>query len=210
MTSRLLIALAVLLVLPVSAMAKETALGSFGVWKAYAEAQGGQTVCYMVTGKTVASTGPAKRSPPYVMITHRPIEGSTDVVSYGAGALLNTRRGVQAMIGKARFDLFAARDTAWARDALTDHRLAAALRNAPRVQFKATSAHAKPIHDVFDLTGAPAAYRAISKACGLPEDKKRLQPIQTKKARKAVAKKTVTHKSAVKKGVATHGSAKTP
>ena len=151
--------------------AKEKTLGSFGAWRAYSYDEGGQTVCYMVTTKTLKSSGPKKRATPYLMITHRPVEASTDVVSYGAGTLIDSRRGIKLHVGKTIFDLFSVRDTAWARDSLTDHKLATALRNAPKTQAtgfpdkKGISA----INDLFDLTGAPLAYHAISKACGLPD-----------------------------------------
>jgi hypothetical protein len=166
---------------------KEKALGTFGSWGAYSYTQGGQTVCYMVTTQTVKVVGPSKRMAPYLMITHRPVEASTDVFSYGAGVLLNTRHGVQLTLGKTTFDLFAVRDIAWARDALTDHKIAAALRLNTRALTKAVpdKKSSKSISDQFDLRGAPGAYSAISKACGLPVDKpktvKRMAKTHSKK-----------------------------
>jgi hypothetical protein len=144
---------------------------SFGVWNAYANNEGGQLVCYMVTTNAVKSIGPAKRTTPYLMITHRPTEASRDVISYGGGAMLNAKRGVRLHVGKDIFDLFSVRDTAWARDALTDHKIAAALRKTATVTLTAFAdkkGH-QPIKDNFALTGTDAAYRAIGKACGSPE-----------------------------------------
>ena len=103
------------------------------------------------------------------MITHRPIEASTDVVSYGAGILIQSKRGARLHIGQQAFDLFSVRDTSWARDSLTDHKIAAALKNTSTAQISAVSAK-KPFttfSDRFDLTGAEGAYQAIGKACGL-------------------------------------------
>jgi hypothetical protein len=181
--------------------AKQKSLGTFGAWSAFSDNEGGQVVCYMVTSKAVTSVGPANRSPPYLMITHRPIEGSTDVFSYGAGTLLNTKQNVLVTVGKTSFNLFAVHDIAWARDALTDHRLSSELRHVLRAQTKATPAKrgGKAIGDVFDLTGAPAAYHAIGKACALPEDKPK--PV--------TAKKTVK-KTKAKKAVPAHSARKTP
>jgi hypothetical protein len=160
--------------------AKEKPLGVFGVWNAFTYEQGGQTVCYMVTTKTVKSAGPAKREGPYLMITHRPIEGSIDVFSYGAGTLLDPKRDVSLRAGKSAFDLFAARDVAWARDAQTDHKLAAAIKNAATAETKAIPAkRGKAIDDVFDLKGAAAAYNAIGKACGLPGESPKKSPPKT-------------------------------
>ena len=154
------------------ALAKEKNLGRFGGWDTFADNQGGQNVCYMVTTKIVKSTGPAKRAIPYLMITHRPVEGSTDTVSYGAGTLLNTRHDVKLTLAKNTFDLFSVRDISWARDAQTDHKIAAAIRANASATAKAVPAQrgAKPISDTFDLTGAGPAYHAIGKACGLISD----------------------------------------
>jgi hypothetical protein len=197
-------ALFALLALVYPAVAKEKALGSFGVWNTYANNDGGQMVCYMVTTNTVKSTGPAKRTSPYLMITHRPTEASRDVISYGAGANLNAKRGVRLHIGKDAFDLFSVRDTAWARDALTDHKIAAALRKTATVTLTAFAdkkGH-QPIKDSFALTGTDAAYRAIGKACGYPEaaphkaipaKPKKPYPAKSKKAHPAKATSRVTH-----------------
>ena len=164
--------LLIILVLSFSspAFAKEKNLGTFGAWKAYAYDEGGQTVCYMVTTKAMKSGNILRRAPAYLMITHRPIEASTDVVSYDAGTLLASSRGVKMHIGQASFDFFSVHNTAWARDALVDHKIAAAIQHTATAQITAFPAKkgATPIKDVFDLTGAEPAYHAIGKACGLP------------------------------------------
>jgi hypothetical protein len=185
-----------LFTLAAPAVAKEKALGSFGVWNAYANNEGGQMVCYMVTTSAVKSGGPAKRASPYLMITHRPTEASRDVISYGAGANLNAKRGVRLHIGKDIFDLFSVRDTAWARDALTDHKIAAAMRKTAMVAMTAfpDKKRQKPIKDTFTLTGSDAAYRAIGKACGYPEPApKKSAPVKAKKPHPAKARSRVTH-----------------
>ncbi|MGB9151808.1 MAG: invasion associated locus B family protein [Alphaproteobacteria bacterium] len=154
-----------------SAMREKT-LGTFGAWRAYTYNEGGQTVCYMVTTKVVTSTGPKKRATPYLMITHRPIEASTDVVSFGAGMRIDSKHGVAIHIGKSLFELFSVHDTAWARDARTDHKLAAAIKNTPtaRIISFPEKKDTKEVVDQFDLSGSPAAYHAIGKACGLPDE----------------------------------------
>jgi hypothetical protein len=158
---------------------KERTLGTFGAWHSYVYKEGGQTVCYMVTTKLTKSTAPKKRATPYLMITHRPVEASTDVVSYGAGMRINERRGVKLHIGNTVFDLFSVRDTAWARDTRTDHKIAAAIRNAPMAQLSGfpDKKGAKGITDQFDLSGAAAAYHAIGKACGLPDETPKKPPL---------------------------------
>ena len=149
--------------------AKEKDLGHFGTWHAYSANEGGQTVCYMTTTKMRLPIA-HKRAQPYLMITHRPIEASTDVVSYGAGAILEKRRSPKMLVGQTSFELFSVRDIAWARDALTDHRITQAIlrvRSAQISAFLTYKTGEKPINDTFDVMGAADAYRAIGKACGL-------------------------------------------
>jgi hypothetical protein len=166
--------------------AKEKNLGVFGAWHTYSYNEAGQTVCYMVTTKTLQSSGPKKHGMPYLMITHRPIEASTDVVSYGAGTMVNARHGVKMTVGKNVFDMFSVRDTSWTRDAQTDHKLAAAIRTAPTAQATGLpdKKAGKAIKDQFDLTGALAAYHAIGKACGLPGETPKKPIIKKKTAAK--------------------------
>lgn len=168
------------------ALAREKTLGTFGAWQTFMQTEGGQQVCYMVaTANNPPVISPvkapvkgrhvkAKRGQPYIMITHRPIEASLDVFSYGAGAMLDTRRGATLRLGKNSFDLFAVRDTAWARDALTDHKIARALRILSLKPKAILGVHAYPEHkgdrlfaDTFSLNGTDAAYHAIGKACGV-------------------------------------------
>lgn len=182
---------------------KEKDLGRFGAWQAYAYDEGGQKVCYMVSVKTSkAPKGKGRTS--YLMITHRPIEASLDVFSYGAGEALDAKQGVKVRIGEDSYDLFSVKDTAWARDARTDHRLAAAVKKGSTVHVTGLSAKGKAsvVRDTFSLTGSSSAYRAISKACGLPEPKVLKNP-EPKKAQASTVKKgkksTITNKTEAKK-----------
>ncbi len=157
-----------------AATGKEKDLGAHGAWHAYAYDEGGQTVCYMVTTKTIKAS-PSKsakqRNSPYLMITHRPVEASTDVFSYGAGTALDAKHGARISVDQKSFDLFSVRDNAWARDARTDHKIAEAIRKAKFAQVAGIVAEGRmqTLNDKFDLTGASAAYKAIGKACGLPD-----------------------------------------
>lgn len=200
----LFLVMALLLAKPCAAAtsSKEKDLGVFGAWHAYAYDEGGQTVCYMVTTKTLKSTGPQKRGLPYLMITHRPVEASIDVFSYGAGAQLDPKHGVRLKAGQKSFDLFSVRDNAWARDALTDHKIAAAIRKDGAVQLLGIAAEGRmqTISDKFDTSGAAAAYKAIGRACELPEFPADTEVKKPAKKEAAIAKKPVkTAKKKIKK-----------
>ncbi len=179
---------------------REKDLGVFGAWRALAYDEGGQTVCYMVTTKTLKSTGPQKRGQPYLMITHRPVEASIDVFSYGAGTMLDAKHGVRLKADQKTFDLFSVRDNAWARDAFTDHRISAAIRKGGTIQIAGLAAEGRmqTISDTFDLSGAAGAYKAIGRACELPEAESEKASLK-KKAKKELPVQKKPPKASEKK-----------
>ena len=161
-------------------------LGKFGFWAAYRLTEGEQAVCYMsiTAHPPQAKKQKAKRGDVVLMITHRPGDSSTDVVSYTAGLKFKPASEVNIAIGAKKFNLFTQGDTAWSREPATDHALAAAIRSATSMTITGTSAHDTPLADTLNLKGAFAAYVAIGKACGLPVPE---EP-RAKKAPKTAAK----------------------
>ena len=175
--------LAVLLLLPLMAQAATAPqnLGNFGLWHTFSLAQEGGAVCYMtLTGhpaqpqipntgkKSKAKPKLAKRGEVVLMITHRPAEGSKDVVSYAAGMKFKSASEAKIKIGQKDFSLFTQGDTAWSRDAATDHALALAIFGGQTINFTGVGAHGENLSDTLYLKGAAQAYNAINKACGLP------------------------------------------
>jgi hypothetical protein len=182
-----------LFVWPVTASAAPESLGKFNNWEAFSNTEDGQTICYMsqtvkvtapaapapAKGKPAAK--PASRGPAMLMITHRPTENSLDVVSYSSGIKLRPASDAKIEIdGKQSFNLFTQNDTAWSRDAATDKALATAIRGGTTLTFTGTTARSGRVTDSVNLKGSAAAYRAISKACGLsvaePPVKSRAKP----------------------------------
>lgn len=154
-------------------------LGVFDFWRAFSATENGQPVCYMsltgVAPKPAALKKSAnkkekllKRSNITIMITHRPSEGSKDVVSYSAGAKLRPASEARIVIGKKEFILFTQDETAWSRDAVTDHALAEAIVSSSSMTFNGETVNGDKFSDTITLKGSAKAYKAISKACGLP------------------------------------------
>lgn len=174
-----------------SMAATPTKLGAFGGWQSFSLEEDGHPVCYMTltvkpaassvatpkseakketknTAKKKAATKTPTRGPITLMITHRPAENSTDVVSYNAGIKLRPASSADIKIdGKQSFNLFTQNDTAWSRDPATDHALTQAIRAGYNLTFVGTSARSSRVTDQISLKGSSAAYRAISVACGL-------------------------------------------
>ena len=167
-------------------------LGKFGFWEASRLTEGGQSVCYMsiTAHPPQAKKQKAKRGEVVLMITHRPGDSSTDVVSYTAGLKFKPASEVNISIGAKKFSLFTQGDTAWSRDAVTDHALAIAIRNASSMTITGTSAHDTPLADTLNLKGAFAAYVAIGKACGMPVPEEPKVKTAPKASSKTTKKKT--------------------
>lgn len=148
-------------------------LGKFGYWAAYATQEGENKVCYMsITAAAPEKKGSkTKRGNVVLMITHRPTEGSTDVISYAAGTKFKSSSDATFKIGGQDFNLFTQGDTAWARDAVGDHAIAAALRKAQSLTVLGTTSGGAAIADTVNLKGVADAYYAIGTACGLQVEK---------------------------------------
>ena len=108
-----------------------------------------------------------KRDDVYVLITHRPGEGSKNVFSYITGYTYKPTSDAIATIGKQSFALFTQNNTAWAPDAQTDNKLAKSIQGGSKMVVVGTSSRGTKTTDTFSLSGTTAAYKAISKACGL-------------------------------------------
>jgi hypothetical protein len=167
-------------------------LGKFGAWTAYRMIENEQAVCYMsITARPPRDKkSKTKRGDVVLMITQRPGDNSSDVVSYTAGLKFKSSSDVNVTIGSKKFNLFTQGDTAWSRDNATDRALTAAIRSGGSMTVSGVSARATTVTDTLNLKGASQAYAAMNKACGLsvPEEPK----TKTKPAPKKADKKTKT------------------
>jgi hypothetical protein len=101
------------------------------------------------------------------MITHRPGENATNVVSFEAGYPFKEGTEVELTIGGKKFSLFTDKDTAWAPDAATDKAVTEALAKAKRAVVKGTSSRGTATVDIYTLGGLPQALAAIDKTCNV-------------------------------------------
>lgn len=177
---------------------KTRSLGKFGYWNAYQTMEGKDPVCYMVlkAKPPVSKKNKARRGDITLMVTHRPAEGSTDVVSYTAGTKYKPSSDVVAKIDQKEFNLFTQDDTAWARDVITDKALAQALRAGSSLVLSGFSSNNQPFADQISLRGSAAAYAAMSEACGVRVDPvAKAPPAQKAETKKSAPKKTSSKKN---------------
>ena len=179
--SFLVLFLALLVAMPALAKTAGEApkpLGTFGNWHAFAYTEHDQQVCYMALTKNAVPNKKFKRSEARLMITHRPAEGSKDVISYTPGYLFRPESTVTVRVGTKTFDLFTAKDTAWARDAATDRAISKAVQSSKGMTLTGapTQRGVAAVTDTLDLKGADIAYRAIGKACGVEVEAEKPAP----------------------------------
>jgi hypothetical protein len=149
-----------------SETSKTETLGSAGPWSAFASRDKTGRVCYLVGQPQKADSGVA-RKPPQAMVTHRPTENISNVVSFVEGYPLKEGSDVELEIGDKKFDLFTKDDSAWARTADLDRTIVATLAKGSSAVVKGTPQKGKATADTYTLAGFAKALALIDKACGI-------------------------------------------
>ncbi|MCL2473864.1 MAG: invasion associated locus B family protein [Alphaproteobacteria bacterium] len=135
-------------------------LGVFSDWQAYYYQENGQLVCYMIT------SSPKKNNrTSHLMLTHRPTDGELNTFNYNANTALSSKDHAYLSIDGTTFNLFTAKENAWAKDSLVDKKIASFLSSGQKASVQALTIKNSNINDTFSLRGSMAAYEAISKKC---------------------------------------------
>jgi invasion protein IalB len=146
---------------------KQAFLGQHGDWYAYRLNEDGARTCYMISKPTRTRGKFKKRGDVVVFITHRPKEGERDVVNFQTGFTLKANSPVSVTIGDKSYSLFPSKDTAWSRKPDDDKAIVASMIGGSKMEVKSTPARGGAITDTYSLQGFTAAYRKITRACGL-------------------------------------------
>ena len=123
-------------------------LGTVGSWTAYASRDKTGRVCYLVGQPQKANSAGIARKAPIAMVTHRPSENISNVVSFVEGYPLKAGSEVALEIGDKKFELFTKDDGAWARTAELDRTIVSALSQGTdrhRQGHAATTAGRRPM-----------------------------------------------------------------
>lgn len=142
-------------------------IGEYKDWTAYHFTENNGEVCYMVSQPKKATGNYNKRGDIFAVVTHRPAEKSENVFSYIAGYSYKPGSEVKVSIDKQNFTLFTQGDSAWATDSTTDAQITSAIRRGHALVVEGISSRGTKTVDTFGLSGSTAAYKAISKQCGI-------------------------------------------
>lgn len=141
-------------------------IGEYDDWIAYYIDEPTGRVCYMASTPKKDEGKYTVRGDIYAMVTHRPEEGSFDVVSFIAGYNYKPQSSITVRIGSAKFkDLFTSLDKAWALDESTDKALVKSMQRGYRMIIDGTSSRDTKTKDTYSLKGFANAYKAIDSKC---------------------------------------------
>jgi len=143
-----------------------TTIGKFRDWTAYSYEEQGSKVCYMASQPSKEEGNYSVRGEVYAIVSHRPAEGASNVVSFMAGYPYKEKSEVTVTVdGNKSFTLFTHEENAWAYDE-DDSRIVNAMRAGTRMVVRGTSQRGTLTTDTYSLMGFTNAHAAISEACG--------------------------------------------
>lgn len=149
------------------AAAAATLVETIDDWSAFTDDEGGKKVCYLGSEPKKAAGDYKSRDETFVLVTHRPAEKTTDVVSVTAGYTYKKDSEVALTVANETFKLFTDGGLAWAPDQKADHAIVAAMRKGATMTVVGTSARGTVTTDTYSLKGFSGAYAAANKACGI-------------------------------------------
>ena len=148
-----------------SASSSAERLGAAESWTAYAYEVKSGKVCYLVGEPQKTEPPRSARKHPVAMVTHRPGEKATNVVSFVKGYPLKEGSDATLEIGGTKYDLFTKGDTAWARTSELDKAIVDAMIKGNQASVKATPVRGPTTNDTYSLAGFSEALTLIDKAC---------------------------------------------
>ncbi len=161
-----LCAAAALFVLPAHAQDTSRIGGAKG-WDAFAYTEKGAKVCYLVGQPAKSEPAGLSRGRVDAYVTHRPADKAVNVVHFDAGYAFKEGAVAELDVDGRKFQLFTAKDAAWANDAVEDKAVTEALGKGKRAILKGSSARGTGTTDTYALDGFKDALAAIDKACGV-------------------------------------------
>jgi len=139
-------------------------LGKFGDWQALARDDGGAKVCYAATLPKKSVGDYTRRGDVFLVVSHRPSDKMTGIVSFEAGYPYAKNSKITATIGGKGYPMFPDGELAFAFE---DKPLVDAMIRGADMVVTGTSSRGTLTTDTFSLTGFTAALNAASKACGV-------------------------------------------
>lgn len=150
-----------------AAAGQPTLLGQFGDWGAYTGNSSGRKVCFALAKPASQETKPPNRprDPAFLFISSRPAENVRNEVSVIIGYSFKPNSDATVEVGTAKFTMQTQADGAWIKNAAEEARLVDAMRKAPDVVVRGTSAKGTETTDRYSLKGLGQAIDRVAQEC---------------------------------------------
>jgi hypothetical protein len=136
-------------------------IGDYRDWSAYSASEGAGALCFALSRPTQTTPTPDGFTEAYLYLTNRPAEGIRTEFNLVAGFAFAADQPATASVGGQSFELFTESDAAWLLDPALGDTLAGAIRAGSTLVIDGTTARGIKVTQVFSLSGATAASRAI-------------------------------------------------
>ena len=153
-----------LLVAPAQAQSVRL-IGDFRDWSAYSAQEGAGALCFALSTPIQVAPAPDGFTEAYLYLTNRPAEGIRNEFNLVAGFPFAPDQPATVSVGGQSFELFTENDAAWLLDPSLGDSLASAIRAGSSLVIDGTSQTGVKVQQVFSLSGATAASRAIEGGC---------------------------------------------
>ena len=144
-------------------------LGSFGAWYAMTSGEGGEKLCYAISGPQVSLGKIPNRGEVGLMVTHLDGGALKDQVSVALGFEPSKSRPTKVKVDKGgNINMrLTDGDRVWIREGSLDQRLVSQMKRGDNLIVTGLSSKGVASQDTFSLDGFTKAYAAISEACGV-------------------------------------------
>ncbi len=156
---------------PGETFAEQKTIATFSDWTAFTDKEDGKPLCYIGSVPKKAEGTYTSRGATYVLVTIRPAEKSSGVVTVEAGYPYKADTKVNVDIDGTKYELYTrnrdndSKGDAWAVGDEGDNALVAAMRSGKSMVIKGTSSRGTNTTDTYSLSGFTAAYNAMGQAC---------------------------------------------
>jgi hypothetical protein len=136
-------------------------IGDYRDWSAYSASEGAGALCFAMSKPTQVTPIPDGYTEGYLYLTNRPGEGIRNEFNLVAGFNFAPDSQATVTVGGQSYELFTENDAAWLLDPARGDSLATAIRAGSTLTVDGTSDRGIRVTQVFSLSGATAASRAI-------------------------------------------------
>ena len=144
-------------------------IGAFGAWYAMTAGEGGEKLCYAISGPQVSLGKIANRGEVGLMVTHLDGGALRDQVSVSMGFEPSKSKPTKIKVDKGgNINMrLTDGDRVWIREGSLDQKLVAQMKRGDNLIVTGLSSKGVASQDTFSLDGFTKAYAAISEACGI-------------------------------------------